>query len=57
MKTKAEWNKIWSHFNRMQKRVMADKTTKEEFFAQPEDERMEFYNWLQQQAGQYSTWM
>ncbi len=52
-----DWNKIWSHFNRMQKRVMADKTTKKEFMAQPESERIDFYNWLQKQCGEYSAWM
>ena len=57
MKTKQEWNTIWSHFNRMQKRVMADKTTKAEFMAEPESDRLEFYEWMQKQCGQYSCWM
>ena len=56
-KCRGEWDRIWRHFDRMQKRVMATKTSKEEFFAQPEDERMAFYEWLQQQCGGYSCYM
>lgn len=52
-----DWKGIWSHFNRMQKRVMADKTSKSEFFAEPIDERLRFYDWLQSQCGEYSCWM
>ena len=52
-----EWNTIWTHFNRMQKRVMADITTREEFFEQPEEERLEFYDWMQKQCGEYACWM
>jgi hypothetical protein len=55
--TQRDWDKIWEHFNRMQKRVMSDMTTKEEFFAQPEYERMEFYEWMQRQCGQYACWL
>ena len=55
--TRTEWTKVWNHFNRMQKRVMADKTTKAEFFAEPEEARMEFYRWLQNQCGEYACWM
>ena len=57
MKTKQEWNRIWSHFNRMQKSVMDTKTTKKEFMAKSEKERMDFYNWMQQQCGQYACYM
>jgi len=57
MKTKQEWNRIWSHFNRMQKRVMADKTTKKEFMAESEADRQEFYEWMQRQCGSYSCYM
>ena len=53
----AEWEHIWQHFNRMQDRVMADKTTREQFFAQPAEERMEFYNWLQSQCGQFACYV
>ena len=52
-----KWDRIWRHFNRMQRRVMATKTSRLEFFAQPEDERMAFYEWLQQQCGGYSCYM
>jgi hypothetical protein len=52
-----DWNEIWKHFNRLQKRMMATKTTRREFFEQPEDERLDFYNWIQRQAGEYSCWM
>lgn len=55
--TKHDWNNIWSHFNRMQKRVMYDKTTKKEFFSQPRAERLEFYNWLQKQCGEHACFM
>jgi len=51
------WEQIWKHFNRMQKRVMATKTTKKEFFAESEAERLDFYNWMQQQCGEYACWM
>lgn len=54
--TKTDWEAVWAHFNRMQKRVMADKTTKKEFFAESESERMDFYRWMQQQCGEYSCW-
>ena len=57
LKTKEEWKRIWDHFNRMQKRVMADKTTKKEFFAESEEERIKFYEWMQKQCGEYSCWM
>ena len=52
-----DWHAIWKHFNRMQKRVMADKTTKKEFMAEPEADRIEFYQWMQKQCGEYSAWM
>jgi hypothetical protein len=52
-----DWNEIWKHFNRMQKRVMADKTTRKEFFAQSEEERMSFYRWMQQQCGSYACYI
>jgi len=52
-----EWETIWQHFNRMQKRVMADKTSKKEFFAEPEKDRLEFYRWMQRQCGQYACFM
>ena len=54
---KVDWNNIWLHFNRMQKRVMEDKVTKKEFMAEPEDDRMEFYHWMEKQCGEYSCWM
>ena len=54
---KVNWTKTWQHFNRMQKRVMADKTTKKDFFSQPEQERWDSYQWLQNQCGEYSCWM
>lgn len=56
-KTKQEWEEIWQHFNRMQNRVMYDKTTKKEFFEQPEDERIDFYNWMKKQCGEYACWI
>ena len=49
--------KMWSHFDRMQRRVMADKTTNREFFAEPEAERLTFYNWMKQQCGELACWM
>lgn len=48
---------IWHHFDRMQQRIMVDKITKEEFFEQPEDERMEFYRWMQDQCGEIACWV
>ena len=55
--TKNDWNAIWKHFNRMQKRVMATKTTKKEFMAQPESERLDYYNWLQKQCGGFACYI
>jgi len=56
--TKArDWNDIWNHFNRMQKRVMADTITKKEFLAEPIADRLSFYSWMQKQCGEYSAWM
>jgi hypothetical protein len=55
--TVQDWNEVWKHFNRMQRRIMADKTSKSEFFAQPESERLEYYRWMQQQCGEYACWM
>jgi len=52
-----DWESIWKHFNRMQVRIMADLTTREEFFAQPEEERLEFYSWMQRQCGQYACYI
>jgi len=34
----------------MQRRVMATKTTKREFFAEPETEQVKFYEWMKIQA-------
>ncbi len=56
-KTREDWAKIWAHFNRLQKRVMATETTRKEFFAQSETDRLEFYSWVQNQCGAYSCWM
>lgn len=55
--TKAEWSEIWSHFNRLQKRVMANKTTKAEFFTQSPEERIKFYEWMMKQCGEYACYM
>ena len=55
--TEQDWFELWKHFNRLQKRVMADKTTKKEFFAQPPKERLEFYQWMQNQCGSNALWM
>ena len=52
-----EWEKIWQHFNRMQLRIMDDITTKEQFFSESEESRLEFYNWMQDQCGQYACFM
>ena len=52
-----EWQEIWKHFNRMQKRVMADKTTHKEFFAESEEERISFYNWMQRQCGSFACYI
>jgi len=52
-----DWEEIWQHFDQMQQRAMHDKTTRDEFFEQPEDERLEFYRWLQDQAGEYACYM
>ena len=59
MKTKREWEEIWRHFNRLQKRVMASEsiTTKREFFEEPAQERLDFYQWMQTQCGQYSCYI
>ena len=44
--------KRWQHLNRIQKRIMAKPyTTKTEFFAQPESDQIEYYNWIQKQYG------
>ena len=52
--TAQDWEEIWNHFNRMQKRVMATKTTRREFFTGSDLERREFYNWLRKQCGEYA---
>ncbi len=57
MKTKQEWNEIWKHFNRMQKRVMVDKITRKEFFEGCEEERMDFYKWMQLQCGSFACYI
>lgn len=59
MKTKKEWNEIWKHFNRMQKRVLCPecRLTEEEFFEEPEQERLDFYQWMQDQCGQYACYI
>jgi hypothetical protein len=46
------WEKMWSRFNRIQKSVMTSDsmTTKEEFFAESEGERLKFYNWMMNQT-------
>lgn len=48
--SKKEWNEVWKHFNRIQKRVMSTKTSKAEFFAESEDERWDFYCWICKQC-------
>lgn len=45
-----DWEKIWEHFDAMQQRVMHTKTTKEQFFAEPVEERLYFYYWMQRQC-------
>ena len=44
----------WQHFDRMQQRVMADITTRDEYFSQPEKEQNEFYRWMIKQCGEYA---
>lgn len=41
----------WQHLDRMQQRIMATKTTREEYFSQPEKEQNEFYRWMLVQCG------
>ena len=45
-----EWATVWKHFDLMQRRCMSTITTKEEFFARPFEERIEFYQWMMKQA-------
>jgi len=52
-----DWEKVWSHFNRMQKKIMYDITSRADFFAESESDRIEFYNWMQNQCGQYACYM
>ena len=52
-----DWEAIWQHFDRMQKRVMATTTTRERFFDEPELDRLEFYQWMQVQCGSNACWM
>ena len=49
-----DWPEIWEHFNRMQQRIMDSITTKEEFLAESELDRMDFYNWMKNQCGEYA---
>ena len=51
------WRQLWEHFDRMQRRVMHDKTTRAEFFAQPATERLDFYHWLRVQCGSYADYI
>jgi len=50
-------NLLWSNFNTMQKKVMATKTTKREFFAQDEAARNDFYIWMKKQYGGNSCYI
>ena len=49
--------RMWNNFNMMQKKVMSDKTTKREFFAQSEADRTDFYNWMKKQCGGFSCYL
>lgn len=57
MENYINWEDIWSHFDRMQQKVMADITSREEFFAESEKKRMEFYDWMMCQCGEYACYM
>ena len=50
-----EQERRWQHFDRMQKKVMATYTSKEEYFAESEVEQIEFYNWLRDQCGEFDS--
>ena len=52
-----DWDGSWEHFDRLQQRIMADKTSREDFFAESVDERLKFYEWMQTQAGEFSCHM
>jgi hypothetical protein len=46
-----DWQGIWEHFDRLQKRIMGDQTTQAEFMAEPIADRLEYYQWMQNQFG------
>ena len=50
-----DWERIWQHFDSMQQRVMHTMTTRHQFFAEPEDERMYFYYWMTRQCNDHFT--
>ena len=52
-----DWDVIWEHFDRLQQRIMAYETSREDFFAESVDERLKFYEWMQTQAGEFSCHM
>ncbi len=45
-------DQIWKSFNRMQRDCMAKESiiTRQEFFAEPEEEQKSYYNWMRQQT-------
>ena len=50
-------NTIWKHFNRMQKACMAKESiiTRQEFFAESEEEQKSYYNWMCRQVGPFTV--
>ena len=57
--SKSDWENIWQHFNRMQVKVMCQESliTRKDFFAETEEERISFYNWMQQQVVEYACYV
>lgn len=47
------WNDIWEHFDRMQEQVMKDMTSRNEFFAESSEKRIELYDWMMCQCVEY----
>ena len=50
-------SKAWDHFDRMQKQVMANITTKDAFYAQPDTRQFEFYQWMMNQCGEHACFL
>ena len=42
----------WRHFDSIQRRVMADVISRDEYFSQPEKEQDDFYKWILNQCSE-----